>query len=106
RDFLAFTGTRAEAISPGDITAFRNKLREEGRSVATCNAIRGMLSVPFGVAHKLGFIPINPVSAVEFLKDRGTKPGRSHLRRRKWRCWLNARRAIGVELSYLELLQG
>ena len=31
--------------------------------MATCNAIRGMLSVPFDVAHRLGFVPINPVSA-------------------------------------------
>ena len=60
-------GPRAEAsiasVSPGDIITFRNKLREEGRSVATCNAIRSMLSVPFDVAHRLGFVPINPVSA-------------------------------------------
>jgi hypothetical protein len=35
-----------------------------------------MLSVPFEVAHKLGFIPINPVSAVESLKDRSAKAGR------------------------------
>ena len=80
RDFLTYMAARAEAplasISPGDITAFRNKLRDEGRSVATCNAIRSMLSVPFEVAHKLGFIPINPVSAVEFLKDRSTESGR------------------------------
>ena len=80
RDFLAFMGARAEtpfaSISPGDVTAFRNKLREEGRSVATCNATRSVLSVPFEVAHKLGFIPINPVSAGEPLKDRGAKAGR------------------------------
>ena len=44
--------------------------------MATCNAIRGMLSVPFDVAHRLGFVPINPVSAVEVLKDRSAKPGR------------------------------
>jgi site-specific recombinase XerD len=71
RDFLAFMGARAEAplasISPGDITSFRNKLREEGRSAATCNAIRGMLSVPFDVAHRLGFVPINPAAGVEVL---------------------------------------
>ena len=80
RDFLAHMGSRAEAsiasVSPPEIVAFRNKLREEGRSVATCNAIRGMLSVPFESAHKLGFSPINPVAAVEPLKDRSTKSGR------------------------------
>ena len=80
RDFLSFMGPRAEAsiasVSPGDIITFRNKLREEGRSVATCNAIRSMLSVPFDVAHRLGFVPINPVSAVQPLKDRSAKLGR------------------------------
>ncbi len=79
RDFLTHLGPRAEAsiasVSPGDIITFRNKLREEGRSVATCNAIRSMLSVPFDVAHRLGFVPINPVSAVEPLKDRSAKSG-------------------------------
>ena len=43
RDFLRQLGRRAEAsidsVSPPDIIAFRNKLREEGRSVATCNAL-------------------------------------------------------------------
>ena len=72
RDFLTHMGPRAEAsiasVSPGDIITFRNKLREEGRSVATCNAIRSMLSVPFDVAHRLGFVPINPVTGVEALK--------------------------------------
>ena len=74
-------GSRAEALRllryrQADIITFRNKLREEGRSVATCNAIRSMLSVPFDVAHRLGFVPINPVSAVEPLKDRSAKSGR------------------------------
>jgi integrase len=80
RDFLTHMGPRAEAsiasVSPGDIITFRNKLREEGRSVSTCNAIRRMLSVPFDVAHRLGFVPVNPARAVEPLKDRSAKPGR------------------------------
>ena len=32
--------------------------------------------MPFEVAQKLGFIPINPVAAVEPLKDRSAKSGR------------------------------
>jgi integrase len=80
RDFLTHIGRRAEAsiaaVSPGDIIAFRNRLRAEGRSVATCNSIRSMLSAPFESARKLGFIPINPVAAVEDLKERSAKPGR------------------------------
>jgi integrase len=80
RDFLTHMGSRAGAsiasVSPGDIIAFRNQLFEEGRSVPTCNAIKNMLSVPFEAARKLGFVPINPVSAVELLKDRSSKLGR------------------------------
>ena len=80
RDFLTHIGTRAEAsiaaVSPGDIIAFRNRLRAEGLSVATCNSIRSMLSAPFESARKLGFIPINPAAAVEPLKERTVKPGR------------------------------
>ena len=80
RDFLAYIGRRADAsiaaVSPADIIAFRNKLRAEGRSVATCNSIRSMLSAPFESARKLGFIPVNPVAAVEHLKEKTVKPGR------------------------------
>jgi integrase len=80
RDFLVHMGLRAQAsiasVSPGDIITWRNELREEGRSVATCNAVKNMLGVPLEVARKLGFIAINPVSAVELLKDRSPKRGR------------------------------
>jgi integrase len=80
RDFLGHIGRRAEAsiaaVSPADIIAFRNRLRAEGRSVATCNSVKSMLNAPFESAHKLGFIPINPVAAVEHLKERSAKPGR------------------------------
>jgi integrase len=80
RDFLGHIGRGAEAsiaaVSPADIIAFRNRLRAEGRSVATCNSIKSMLNAPFESAHKLGFIPINPVGAVEHLKERSAKPGR------------------------------
>lgn len=80
RDFLTHIGRRAEAsiaaVSPADIIAFRNRLRAEGRSAATCNSVKSMLNAPFESAHKLGFIPINPVAAVEHLKERSAKPGR------------------------------
>jgi integrase len=74
-------GPRAEAqlasVSPGDITSFRNKLHEEGRAANTCNSIiKGALSGPFEVARKLGFIPLNPVSAVQPLRSRGEGVGR------------------------------
>ena len=81
RDFLIHMGSRAGAplasVSPGDIITFRNKLREEGRAADTCNSIiKGALSGPFEAARKLGFVPINPVSSVEPLKDRSVKSGR------------------------------
>jgi integrase len=81
RDFLMHMGPRAEAalasVSPREIIAFRTKLREEGRAADTCNSIiKGTLSGPFEVARKLGFIPINPVSAVQPLRERGEKAGR------------------------------
>ena len=81
RDFLVHMGPRAEAplasVSPGDIIAFRNKLREEGRAANTCNSIiKGSLSGPFEVACKLGFIPLNPISAVQPLRERGERSGR------------------------------
>ena len=73
RDFLAYLGPRAKAslgsISPGDLIGFRDKLRAEGRSASTCNmVVKKVLSVPFEAARKLGFIPTNPVAAVDSLR--------------------------------------
>jgi integrase len=76
RDFMKHLGDRAKApltsITPGDITKFRDKLRKEGRAVSTCNTvIKKILSVPFESARKLGYIPTNPVSGVDGLKEGG-----------------------------------
>lgn len=80
RDFLASLKARATAplasVTPGDITTYRDELRLEGRAVTTCNmVVKKILSVPFEAARKLGYIPTNPVHAVEPLKltseDRG-----------------------------------
>ena len=82
RDFLTHLGpTRAraslESVSPGDLISFRDKLRQEGRSARTCNmVVKKVLSVPFEAARKMGFIPMNPVAAVDNLRDRGGKAGR------------------------------
>ena len=75
RDFLASLGSRAKAslagVSPGDIVSFRDKLRSEGRAVSTCNmVVKKVLSVPFEAARKMGYIPTNPVAAVDLLKDK------------------------------------
>ena len=81
RDFLAHLGPRAKAsiasISPGDLINFRDKLRGEGRSAYTCNTVvKRVLNIPFEAARKLGFITVNPVTAVDSLRDRGAKLGR------------------------------
>jgi len=76
RDFMKHLGDRSKApltsITPGDITKFRDKLRKEGRAVSTCNTVvKKVLSVPFESARKLGYIPTNPVSGVDQLKEGG-----------------------------------
>jgi integrase len=78
RDFMECIGGRAKSpltsITAGDILKFRDELRSEGRAVSTCNVvIKKILSVPFEAARKLGYIPINPVSSVELLKEGGKK---------------------------------
>ena len=78
RDFKNSLGERAKApltsITSGDIVAFRDNLRSEGRAISTCNTvIKKILSVPFEAARKLGYITTNPVSAVELLKENGKK---------------------------------
>lgn len=70
-------GASVASLSPGDIVAFRDRLREEGRSASTCNnVVKRILGVPFEAARKLGFIPANPVAAVDLLRDRWAKSGR------------------------------
>jgi integrase len=75
RDFLEHLGPKARAsiaaVSPADLTSFRNHLHREGRSAATCNTVvKGILNSPFQLAYKLGYIAANPVSAVEPLRKR------------------------------------
>ena len=75
RDFLAHLKARAKVslavITPGDVVSFRDKLREDGRAVSTCNmVVKKILSVPFEQARRLGYIPMNPCHAVNLLKDR------------------------------------
>lgn len=75
RDFLLGMGPRAKSslvgVTPGDIVTFRDTLRQNGRAVSTCNVVvKKILSVPFEAARKLGYIPTNPVAAVDMLKDK------------------------------------
>lgn len=75
RDFLTSMGSRAKSslvgVTPGDIVSFRDSLRANGRAVSTCNmVVKKILSVPFEAARRLGYIPTNPVAAVDLLKDK------------------------------------
>ena len=84
RDFLASLGSRAKAslagVSPGDIVSFRDKLRSEGRAVSTCNmVVKKILSVPFEAARKMGYIPTNPVAAVDLLGEDLARDSFGHL---------------------------
>lgn len=74
-DFEKHLGERAklplQAISPKDVRSFRDALAAGGRAASTVNlAVKKTLNVPFSAAHRLGYIEMNPVAAVESLKDR------------------------------------
>lgn len=73
-DFLTHLGERADltiaAIGPKDVRSFRDALAKGGRAASTVNmTIRKVLSTPFHAALRLGYIPTNPCSAVEGLRD-------------------------------------
>jgi integrase len=75
RDFLHHLGGRSSkslaGVSPKDVVSFRDSLYNEGRAASTCNTVvKKILSVPFESARKLGYIPTNPVSAVDLLKTK------------------------------------
>ena len=79
--FIAFLGPRASAslasVSPADIVRFRDKQREEGRTVETANLSKAILNIPFEAARRQGVINFNPVGAVDNLRSsNGTDLGR------------------------------
>ena len=58
------------AISPADIISFQKSMRDRKLAASTINlAIKKTLNAPFAEAHKLGYIPVNPVAGVKSLKD-------------------------------------
>lgn len=81
RDFLQHLGERSRkslaGVTPNDIVSFRDKLHSEGRAASTCNTVvKKILSVPFEAARKQGYIPTNPVAAVELVKERMHEEGK------------------------------
>jgi integrase len=80
-DFEKAIGAKSKgplaAVTVGDLVAYRDKLREEGRSASTVNqTVRKILAVPFSAALRLGYITVNPCAGVAPIKDREETRGR------------------------------
>ena len=80
-DFEKAIGAKSKgplaAVTVGHLVAYRDKLREEGRSASTVNqTVRKILAVPFSAALRLGYITINPCAGVAPIKDREETRGR------------------------------
>jgi len=73
RDFLKSLGARVDfplnALSPADVTTYRDRLMRKGLSAASVVNLLKVLSVAFDAAHREGIIPLNPVKAVKRPSD-------------------------------------
>jgi integrase len=74
-EFVEFLGPRARlniaAMTPQDISEFRDHRHSRGLTPATVNLDVTVLSAAFNAALKQGLIPVNPCAGVEPLKDKG-----------------------------------
>jgi integrase len=74
-EFVEFLGPRARlniaAITPQDISDFRDHRHSRGLTPTTVNLDVTVLSAAFNAALKQGLIPVNPCAGVEPLKDKG-----------------------------------
>jgi integrase len=74
-EFVQFLGPRARlniaAITPQDISDFRDHRHSRGLTPTTVNLDVTVLSAAFNAALKQGLIPVNPCAGVEPLKDKG-----------------------------------
>jgi integrase len=69
------------AISPSEITAYRDELRRRGLVATTINVnVCRAISSAFESARKLGYITVNPCSGVKPLKDDVFGPKRDYFR--------------------------
>ena len=72
-EFLKHIGIKADRllreITPKDIRSWRDELKKKGLSAPTVNGAIQVLRMPFKEAHDVGYIDINPASAVKLLKD-------------------------------------
>lgn len=75
--FLSGLGARAElplrAIEPGDIRRFRDRELATGKSPVTVNQSHKTVGSAFEAARRMGYIPTNPATAVEFLPEHAEK---------------------------------
>lgn len=82
-DFCAFlgeqrTGGPLAAVTPDDVTNFRDELMSRGIAPSTINKnIRKILSLPFEAARRLGFVTLNACAAVKKIKETTPKSKRS-----------------------------
>jgi len=74
-DFLIFLDKKSDssmsAVTPRDITRFRDEQRRQGKSAATANMAIKTLRVPFALARRHGLILNSPADAVEMLPTEG-----------------------------------
>jgi integrase len=75
RDFLAALGERAKvslaALTVEDLREYRDGLKKQGHSPATCNQSLKILRAPLEEARRLGHVPVNPALGIKALKDEG-----------------------------------
>jgi integrase len=82
-DFREFAGDQRTvgplaAVTPEDVTNFRDELQSRGAAPSTVNKnIRKILALPFEEARRLGFITINPCAAVKKLAETTPQSKRS-----------------------------
>jgi integrase len=73
REFLAHLGRKANEmlgqVADADLKSFRNSLARSGHSPATVNGALRVLRIPFGAAHKRGYIAADPTAGVGLVED-------------------------------------
>jgi integrase len=77
KDFLRHLGTRASlplhAVTPKDVRSFRDAERKLGKSPVTVNLAHRTVAAALGAAVKMGYIPTNPATAVDYLSTHEAK---------------------------------
>ena len=72
---VAKRGMPLGALTVGDVQKFRDRLRGEGRAIATVNLAIKILKIPLNVARRQGLISSNPAEAIEMLNAENLEKG-------------------------------